>query len=345
MLKWYENKEVDSGIVISSRVRLARNIKKYPFPGRMSKSDAENVINDVKGALLNDRTPLGSQFKFTEVETLSANEKRALMESHIISPVLVAKNESCGVLIKDDETISIMLNEEDHIRIQTILPGKQIDKAFDLADKIDNLIEESVEYAFNENSGYITACPTNIGTGLRASFMVHLPALERASKIVGVVNALSKFGITVRGTYGEGSEANGSVYQISNQITLGRSEEEIIENLKNAVKFVEEQETKERERFIKGNAADFEDKVYRSYGIITNARKISAKEAMSYLSNIREGYMAGVLDAPKPKKSLYTIMINIQPGNIQNNLGSGSDVNKRDELRAKYLRDVFSGRE
>ncbi|MCI8342380.1 MAG: protein arginine kinase [Firmicutes bacterium] len=341
MNKWYEDKAVDSGIVISSRVRLARNIKKYPFPGRMSDDEAKCVIKDVKDSLINERTPLGSQFRFIEVEKLAANEKRILMENHIISPVLMAKSESCGVLIKDDETISIMLNEEDHIRIQTVFPGQQIDNALSLADKIDDLIEESVEYAFSEKSGYITACPTNIGTGLRASFMVHLPALESQNRIVGVVNALGKFGITVRGTYGEGSEAFGSIYQISNQITLGASEEEIVKNIKNAVKFVEEQEMKARDSIIKNSSADFEDKIYRSYGIVTNARKISAREAMAHLSNIREGYITGILKTCELEKSLYSIMIGIQPGNIQNGMEDGTDTGKRDEKRAKYLRESF----
>lgn len=341
MAKWYESKDVDSGIVISSRVRLARNIKKYPFPGRMSSQDAQNVINDVKDAIINDRTPLGGQFKFIEVEKLSSAEKRSLMEMHIISPVLMAQGRSCGVLLKDDETISVMLNEEDHVRIQTLFPGQQIDNALDLADKIDNLIEESIEYAFSEKSGYITACPTNIGTGLRASFMVHLPALESQNKIVGVGNALGKFGITMRGTYGEGSEALGSIYQISNQITLGQSEEEIVKNIKNAVKFVEEQETKARDISV---GTDFEDKIYRSYGIITNARKMSAREAMTHLSNIREGYVSGVLKEPAPERSIYSIMIGVQPGNIQKGLENSAGADKRDEARAKYLRDIFLNR-
>ena len=301
-MKWYEEKNVDDGIVISSRVRLARNIKKYPFPPKITQQQSETMIGELKASLLNERTPLGSQFKYVEVDQLSANKKREMMERHIISPVLVAKAENCGVIIKDDETVSIMLNEEDHVRIQTIFSGENIDKAWDLADKIDNLIEESVEYAFDENSGYITSCPTNIGTGLRASYMIHVPALEGGGQMKNLVNALGKFGITVRGIYGEGTEAVGSIYQISNQITLGQSEAEIIKNLKNAVNFVKEQEIRLRENLIENRKMDVEDEIYRAYGIAANSRKISAKEAMTILSKIREGFVLGILDIPKPKK-------------------------------------------
>jgi Arginine kinase len=250
-MKWYEEKIVDDGIVISSRVRLARNIKKYPFPQKISQQQSEKMIEELKGAVINERTPLGSQFKYVEVNKLSANEKRSMMESHIISPVMVDKVQNCGVLIKNDETVSIMLNEEDHIRIQTIFAGENIDKAWDLADKIDNLIEESVEYAFDEGCGYITSCPTNMGTGIRASVMIHVPALEGAGQMQNLVNALGKFGITVRGIYGEGTEPVGCIYQISNQITLGQSEDEIIKNLKNAVNFVKAQEIRFRENLVK----------------------------------------------------------------------------------------------
>lgn len=340
-MKWYEDKNVDDGIVISSRVRLARNIKKYPFPPKISPEQCEIMIDELKGALLNERTPLGTQFKYVEVNKLSANEKRGMMESHIISPVMVAKGEKCGVLIKDDETVSIMLNEEDHVRIQTIFPGENIDKAWDLADKLDNLIEESVEYAFDEGCGYITSCPTNIGTGIRASFMIHVPALEGAGQMQNLVTALGKFGITVRGIYGEGTEAVGSIYQISNQITLGQSEDEIIKNLKNAVNFVKEQEIRFRENLIQNRKIDIEDEIYRAYGIVSNARKISAQEAMTILSKIRAGFVLGILDVPKPKETIYNVMINIQQGNIQNNYITDNNVNKRDEVRAKYLRDVF----
>lgn len=340
MSKWYEDSACNEGIVISSRVRLARNLKKYPFPETMNETQTKQMIDEVKDAIVNERTPISKDFEFVEVNYLPALKKKELMEKHIISPVLLSKNKNCAVLVKNDETVSIMLNEEDHIRIQTVFPGENIDKAWDLADKIDDLIEESVEYAYNEKYGYITACPTNMGTGLRASFMMHLPFIERAGQMKNLLEAISKFGVTIRGIYGEGSEALGSIYQISNQVTLGQSEQEIIKNLKNVVKFVKDRELKIRESHMKNERIETEDRIYRSLGIIQNARKISGSEAMKHLSNIREGYLLGLSDIPKVNETIYNIMINVQPGNIQ--LSSNTnDVNKRDEARADYLRRTF----
>ena len=340
MSKWYEDSACNEGIVISSRVRLARNLKKYPFPETMNETQMKQMIDEVKDAIVNERTPISKDFEFIEVNYLPALKKKELMEKHIISPVLLSKNKNCAVLVKNDETVSIMLNEEDHIRIQTVFPGENIDKAWDLADKIDDLIEESVEYAYNEKYGYITACPTNMGTGLRASFMMHLPFIERAGQMKNLLEAISKFGVTIRGIYGEGSEALGSIYQISNQVTLGQSEQEIIKNLKNVVKFVKDRELKIRESHMKNERIETEDRIYRSLGIIQNARKISGSEAMKHLSNIREGCLLGLSDIPKVNETIYNIMINVQPGNIQ--LSSNTnDVNKRDEARADYLRRTF----
>lgn len=339
MAKWYEMNEVDDDIVISSRVRLARNLKNFPFAVKLNNEAAEKMISQVKEAILNDRTPLASQFKYYSVNTMNITDKQAMVERHIISPVLRDKKESCGVIVKDDETVNIMLNEEDHIRIQTVFPGENMDKAWDMADKIDNLIEESVEYAFDEDFGYLTSCPTNVGTGIRASYMVHLPALNKTKQIRNVIQAINKFGITVRGIYGEGSESKGSIFQISNQVTLGQSEQEIINNLKNVMKTVIEQEKAMKERILKEKRDDFEDEIYRSYGILKSARKISANEAMEYLSNIREGYILNIFKEPHSKMSIYNIMMNIQPGIIQSSFDSNLTIEKRDHIRAKYIRE------
>ena len=340
MKKWYEESVCDQDVIISSRIRLARNLKKYLFPIKMTDDDAKTMVLQVKASLMNDRTIFADEFEFIDVNSLPSPEKRCLAESHAISPMLVSKAATCGALIKKDETVSIMLNEEDHIRIQTIFPGEQIDKAWDMADKIDNLIEESVEYAFDEKIGYITSCPTNMGTGLRASFMVHIPVIEALGQVKNMINALSKFGITIRGIYGEGSEAMGSIYQISNQVTLGQTEADIIKNLKMSADFVKEQEVKLRNSLFERSRTDIEDECYRAYGTITNARKISAAEAFKNLSKIRQGYIAEILDIPKPKKSIYSIMMDIQPGHMQKCILK-DDTDKRDAERAKYLRDIF----
>ena len=340
MNKWYEDELCDKGVVISSRIRLARNIGKFPFPVRINEEEAKAMIDEVKAALMNKRTAFAHEFDFIKVDEMGGIEKASLVESHAISPVLAGKSQSCGVLLKKDNTISIMLNEEDHIRIQTMFAGEDIDKAWDLADKIDNLIEERIEYAFNEDGGYITACPTNMGTGLRASFMLHLPAIERMGQLRNLITALGKFGITVRGTYGEGTEALGSIYQISNQLTLGQSEEDIIKNLKNAVSFVKKQEIKLRNLWLISNRIDVEDELYRAYGVLANARKITAAEAFDCLSKIRHGLVCKEMDIKKPLKTIYDIMINIQPAHMQRRMEL-KDTNGRDEKRAEYLRDMF----
>lgn len=341
MSKWYEEEKSNNGIIISSRVRLARNLKKYNFYNKLSAEDAEKMIEEVKNSILGSRTVFGEQFKYIPVNKLDENEKFSMVERHIISPELMRNNKPCGVLVKDDETISIMLNEEDHIRIQAIAAGDNIDEAYDTADKIDNLIEESVEYAFSEKFGYLTSCPTNVGTGLRASYMMHLPQLERTGQIRSLTQAISKFGITVRGIYGEGSEAMGSIYQVSNQVTLGQSEREIIENLKKVVSTIVQREQELEKNAYARAKDDVEDKVWRSYGILKTARKISAKEAMQMLSNLMEAKNMGVDPMPDVNIRPVELMINIQPAIIQTTNGKDMTPTERDKARADYIRKII----
>ena len=341
MSKWYESEKCENGIIISSRVRLARNLKKYNFYNKLANSEAEKMINDVKNSILEGRTAFGQQFKYAAVNSMDQNEKFAMVEKHIISPELMKSNKPCAVLYKDDETISIMLNEEDHIRIQAISPGDNIEEAFDIADKIDNLIEESVEFAFSEKYGYLTSCPTNVGTGLRASYMMHLPGLERTGQIRNVIQAISKFGITVRGIYGEGSEAMGSIYQVSNQVTLGQSENEIINNLKKVAAIIVQREIELQKKVYESNRDDIEDKIWRSYGILKTARKISGKEAMQLISNLMEGRSMGIEKLPKCSIGFVELMINIQPAGLQLLNNREMLPSERDKYRAEYIRKTF----
>lgn len=341
-MKWYENAKTDEDIVISSRVRLARNIKKYPFSIKLTDKDAEAVVNDVKASVMNDRTPLGSRFRYYDMNEVTDGVKMELVEKHLISPDLAEKKRPSGALVLDDDSVSIMVNEEDHIRIQTFAAGDDIEAAYDLADKIDNIMEETLDYAFDDNYGFITSCPTNIGTGLRASYMMHLPCLEKTGNIRKVVQSVSKYGVTVRGIYGEGSDAIGSIYQISNQVTLGKSEEEIINILKKVGNMVKEQELKMRELLINRDKNEFLDKIYRSYGVLANAKKISAEEAFNCLSDVREGYISGVLDKKKPETPIYDIMTAIQPAALQNRIGAELTSDKRDVMRAKFLNKLFN---
>lgn len=339
--KWYDSNEVNNNIVISSRIRLARNIKKYPFSSKLLSNQAADLINEVKDSVINSRTAFGNTFDFINIKDKSDAEKYSLLENHSVSYELINKKTPAAVLIKDDETVSIMINEEDHLRIQTVLPGYNIEKAWDLADKIDDLIEESVEYAFDENYGYLTSCITNVGTGMRASFMIHIPLIEMSGQIKSLSQAINKFGMTLRGIYGEGSESLGSIYQISNQVTLGKSEKEIIEALKNVTNQIIEQENTLKSEVIKDRKIELEDKIFRSYGILTNCRKISSKEAMQLLSDLRLGFMTGILHAENNPINIYKIMMNIQPGNLVKYINKNISLDDRDVQRADYIRDML----
>lgn len=341
MEKWYENSELDNNIVLSSRIRLARNIKKYPFSNVITNEQASIMINELKASIKNEETKMGEYFDFIDMQTASSIDKYAMLENHIISQELLRKKEASGILIQKDESASILLNEEDHIRIQTIFPGYNIDNAWKLADNIDNLIEGNIEYAFDKDYGYLTSCVTNTGTGLRASFMIHIPILEKSGQLRNIIQAISKFGITLRGIYGEGSEPMGSIYQISNQITLGKSEIEILEGLKNITCQIIEQENMLRNSVIENQKDDFKDKIYRSYGILQYCKKISAKEAIQLLSDIRLGYISGIIDLPKPKANIYNIMMNIQPGNLQKHFQKQYSEDEKDTQRAKFINQQF----
>ena len=215
---WYKEKQ-DNDIIVSTRVRLARNLEKYPFPNTLNDEGKKKVIDELKNAILESASTLSKSFSYKGMAELSAYEKQVLSEKHLISVEMAKKNDG-GVLISEDENMSIMLLEEDHLRLQVILGGFHLKEAWELADKVDNVIEETANYAFSEEFGYLTACPTNTGTGMRASVMMHLPALTFTNNISRIISSASKLGLTVRGLYGEGSKAYGNLYQVSNQVTL-----------------------------------------------------------------------------------------------------------------------------
>ena len=296
----------------------------------------------MKNAFLNDRNPLASQFTYIDLSGQSEAEREKLVETHSISPALAQKTGARGLLQNRDETVSILVNEEDHVRIQVILPGEALDAAYDMADKLDALLEETLDYAFDKQFGYLTACPTNVGTGLRASCMLHLPALEMTRQIEAVSRSVAKFGMTVRGSYGEGSQALGSLYQLSNQITLGQSEEELLANLKKVLAAVMKQETDARDAILKSRRNEAMDMVGRSYGILKYAGKLTGQEAAQYLGNVRTGFLWGLLPKEwRPHKTLCQLLIDSQPGGLLAREKEARDPEKRDVLRAAYMREQF----
>jgi protein arginine kinase len=334
---WYIEKGPESDVVMSSRVRLARNFKDYPFPIKMSKDEGEKVIEKVKDVIFNSNAAT-CDFEFKDMQKMNPIDKQVLVEKHLISPNLAGGKTESAAIISRDEKISIMVNEEDHLRIQCMYPGLQLDKAWELCDKVDSLLEENIDYAFSENFGYMTCCPTNVGTGIRASAMLHLPALTMTGYIRGMLEICGKLGMAVRGIYGENSDVYGNLYQISNQITLGQSEEEIINNITNIGKQIINQERMLRSELYKQNPFRFEDKIYRSLGILSNARIISSEESFKLISDVRLGVDMGIIkdiDACK----LNEILLKIQPANLQMNFENPLSPEERDIKRAEMIRE------
>lgn len=318
--------------IIYSYIRLARNLKEYPFPKSLNRAQAAEINEKVKTAL----APIIQSYTQADMGNIDEITKLSLVENHIISPEAERKRD-CSLFLSADGKSEILVNEEDHIRIQAVLPGDNIEEAFELANRFDDLLDERLNFAFSEKYGYLTACLTNTGTGLRASYMVHLPMLEKTKQIKALQNQVGRFGMVIRGIYGEGSDPLGSLYQISNQITLGKSEEEIIKDLKDIVNQVINEE-EELQKKIKDNSG-LTDMVYRSLGILKYCKKISSQEAMNHLSNIKLGISSGIIK--DREDNIYNIMVDIQPGNICKRAGDIMESEKRDALRAEYLNNKF----
>ena len=333
--KWYEKAGNCGDVVISTRVRLARNLKQYPFPARATDKQREAVEQKVKDALLSGNSILSKEFRFLPLESASEEEAVSLVERHIVSPEFISDRRGKAVLISEDESISIMINEEDHLRIQVLREGLSLKEAAETADRIDTLLSETLDFAYDSEFGYLTQCPTNLGTGLRASVMLHLPALTESGARVS--SNLSKLGLTLRGTYGEGSKITGALYQLSNQITLGLSESEAVENLRAITVQLMEEERKARSQMSENIA--WQDKIDRAAGILKTARVLSSSECMELLSYIRLGLSTGVLQGVTTQE-LNALMVNAQPATLMAKAGKQLDQNQRDILRAQMAREA-----
>lgn len=339
MNKWFDDTENMNDIVISSRVRLARNLYNYPFSLKINNDQTKRLVNDVKESFFDQSEQAKNDYDFFEVNRLDRIDKLYFVETHSVSPLLIKKDQSTGVILSKDASTSIMINEEDHLRIQSVSAGENMGKVFKEANRIDDLFSERLIYAFNQKYGYITSCPTNLGTGLRASYMVHLPFLESEELIKSLSDEMNRFGFTIRGIYGEGTQALGSIYQISNQKTLGQSEEEIISSLDNIVQQVIKQEKMLRENSKNKNPLGMEDMVFKSYGILKHARCLTSQDAMTYLSRIRIGLCEGLINAKDENKfNIYHLMIKIQPANLQKAFGKIMTSDERDKFRAELIR-------
>ena len=328
---WYKNNNSD--IVVSTRIRLARNVDKTPFPNALK--DTKEVTEKIKNAVLGGNSTLAKDFDFIDLDNTPLIRKQELAEEHLISPVM-CEGEGKSVMISKDRTMSIMLMEEDHIRLQIIKDGFALDEAYSLASKVDDVIEENITYAFDNDFGYLTACPTNTGTGMRASVMMHLPALTMTENINRVISSAGSLGIEVRGLYGEGTKAYGNLYQISNRITLGLSESQVIEKLTNVVNQIVDMETKARNMLKEKNYDVIADRLFRSYGTLKYARSVSSSEAKSLLSDVMLGQSLGII--PKESKiAPLECMVLSEPALVCD--GKELSPNERDKKRAELIRN------
>ena len=334
---WYTECGKDGDVVLSSRVRLARNLKGFPFPARTNEQQQAEIIDKCKDAVISGNSDLGSPVRFIDFSVMEDYEKQAIAERHLISPQMMDASIRRGILLSDDNKLSILLNEEDHIRIQSMEAGFDLDACFEQANKVDDLIEKTLEYAFDEQIGYLTCCPTNAGTGMRASVMVHLPALSMSGTVNRVIDSLAQLGMTVRGIFGEGSKATGNIYQISNQLTLGATEEDILDKFKQIIGEVIEKEREMREHLYKAEKFKLEDRLMRSYGTLKYAIIMSSSEAMKRLSEVRFGVELGIIKDIS-LENLNEITYEILPANIIKNYNI-TDTAERDLKRAEIIRE------
>lgn len=336
--EWMSREGKESDIVISTRVRIARNLMHQPFPMLATNQQSEDVLIQLREVLDDDRMAAYSKLYPILLNDIEDLDKRVLVEKHLISPNLAGESRSGAVFISEDESLSIMVNEEDHLRIQCLYPGFQIQEAWERATAVDDIFEDHVDYAFDAHRGFLTSCPTNVGTGLRASVMMHLPALVITQQINRILSAVTQVGLTVRGIYGEGSEAMGNLFQISNQITLGQSETEIIENLYGVVLQIIEHEKTAREKLLSDSRLRMVDRVMRSYGILSYAAIMDSKEAAQRLSDVRLGVDLGLIDTLSPQV-LNELNVLTQPGFLQKIYGENMSPGERDMYRAKLIRE------
>src|SRR5216110_2667351 len=323
-------------IVMSSRVRLARNIKGAAFPGWAKKAERIRILESIRPAV-EALTQMGDHFSET-MDNLTLADKNILVERHLISREHAAKNAGSGLVLNREETLCVMINEEDHLRMQALRPGLQLKQAWQAIDQVDTRLEKKLDYAFNPDLGYLTACPTNLGTGIRVSAMLHLPGLVLGEQINQIIQAVNKLGLAVRGLYGERTEALGNVFQVSNQMTLGETETMIVERLEKVLSQIIEHEENARQTLIEKKPKTVYNHIGRAYGILANAHSISSKETMNLLSLMRLGVDLELF--PDLERWLVDeLFIVTQPAHLQKQFTEKLSAEERDVLRADMLRD------
>lgn len=330
--KWYYQSGPEGDVVLSTRIRLARNLSSLPFPGNMSREQRTQMLELVRNAMKD------KGFSYLDMANVAEADALSLVERHLISPEFSTSNEKRGLFLSEDESVSIMVGEEDHLRIQVMTAGLQTEEAYRIADELDTALDAALHFAFDERLGYLTQCPTNLGTGMRASLMLHLPALQETGAIQQLAQTVSKLGLTIRGMYGEGSRPEGAVYQMSNQITLGISEQEAIENLTGIAAQILKEERLAREQLCQNRR--YVDTVWRSLGVLRYATMLSHSELLSMLSHLRVGISGGVIDTIS-LETLNTLMNDTQPATLMMVARREMTAEERDIARAEKVREVL----
>lgn len=335
-MNWYLQNGNESDVAKSTRIRFARNLKGFKFNSQKAE-DIEKIENKIKDNIYS----IGYGLKFLKLKDMDDITKMSLVEKNLISPdFILNKNDTGSILINDEENICIMIGEEDHLRIQVFSSGLDLENTLNLAIEIDEKLDEVLEYSKSKKYGYLTSCPSNVGTGLRASVMVHLPGLAKTKNTGKVLDVISNFGINIRGVYGENSESSGDMYQISNKQTLGITEEEIIKNIKIIVEKIIQQERQAR-KILARDSLVLEDEIYRSYGILTNCKIISSKETRELLSYVKLGVDLGIIPELTDSK-IQKIYLYSKPANLQKYLGTQYEAIERDIKRAEVIKQIIN---
>lgn len=338
MEKWFDVPEKEGSCVVYSRVRLVRNWREYPFPGKMTKEQSAEMTGRLMNGLKDLGAISGGRCRYLFLDRVPELEKTALLERRAISRGVSKKKDAMGLVISEDERLGVTINGDDHIRIQAVEKGAALADCYKRADQVEELLGSRFEYSFDEKYGYLTSFPTSVGTGLRASAVLHLPALSRRKNFNSLISDMGRFGTLVRGVYGEGGENPGSLYQISNQKTLGQTEKEIVELVAKAAAELDAQERKLRREAMDQRPLACADEAYKSYGVLRYARRLTRKDAMEFLSQVMAGAASGILKMKEPC-SFCGLMLGIQPANL---LSLAKEPMSREELdaaRAGFIRD------
>lgn len=338
MTRWFEEVRNDPSNIVASRVRLSRNWEEYKFPSRLEDNEARYMVGRMTQELKGLQGMDGRRYEFRTLEKMEELDRTELRERRLLSKSLAEKTSPGSIIYSEDESVSLVLNGDDHIRLQVLAPGLDLKSCYEEADKLDDYINGQLPYAFSSKYGYLTSYPTNVGTGMKASLVVHLPSLSTSKRFQELLGDMSRFGTTVRGVYGRGSENHGDLYEIYNQKTLGLNEQEIMELVSNVAVQLTEQEKEVRMASVAKHRLMREDEVYKSYGVLKYARKLSMKEAMTFLSHLRAGIADGLVETEE-FVSIYNLMIGIQPANLQKFTRRPLGKDELETARGRYIRE------